>query len=205
MTTGATSRRWVPRLIVEAVVVVFSILLALAVDAWRQAQVTEERVQESLRSLRSELLENREKVRENRSYHAALADTLFALEEAGREVPPPGVPPGPWLRPSSLLSNAWAVATTSGTAGDMPHSVAVAVARAYQEQETYLEQRQAVVTVVYGAVMGGGSPSLRRLYPPLAGIISDVANREAQLLDAYESALAALGGSGEAAAVGGAS
>lgn len=191
---GSGRRQWTARLLVESAVVVFSILLALAVDEWRQARATEERVQDSLESLRSELVENRRTLRQARGYHAELADTLFTLASAGREEPPEGVPSQGWLLSVELLSNAWEVATTSGTTADMSHGTAVALARAFDQQDSYLERRRALLPVVYEAAVTRETPSLRRLYPAMAGIVSDVADWERQVLEAYDSALEALDG-----------
>lgn len=187
-------RRWLPRLLVESVVVVFSILLALAVDEWRRGEATEERVRDSLRSIRAELVDNRETVRANARYHLSLSDTLFALDNTGTEVPPEDVPSRGWILPADLVSNAWEVATSTGTAADMPHATAVALARAYQVQERYRESRHVVMGVLYRASAVRETPSVRRLYPAVAGFINDLGHREQQLLDAYDDALARLEG-----------
>lgn len=187
-------REWLPRLLVESAVVVFSILLALAVNEWWDQRETEAAVQRSLRSIQGEMERNRSRLEEVARYHRELADTLKTLVNAGAEEVPEGVPAHGWLQTPELTSAAWRGAGTTGTASEMPHDLVLILSEAYREQEQYEETRQAIVPVLYDILMERGQNTLRPMFRPLSGIISDVASWEAQLLKKYERALEELEG-----------
>lgn len=88
---------WAARLGLEAVVVVLSILLALFAREWWEGRETRERVDEAMRSIRTELRHNQEEIREAARYHQRVADRLAAVAGSTADAPHGGrgVRPGP--------------------------------------------------------------------------------------------------------------
>lgn len=187
-----STKRWLPRLVVESVVVMVSILIALVVDEWRESRAAEATVQWSLQSIRQEMEHNRQNLEETSRYHRRLADTLLTLaaSEASRideEVRPHG-----WVMTPQLTSAAWHGANTTRATADMPAPVVLTLAGVYQEQEQYLTRREAIFSVLYAAVLERNSPSLLPMFRPLAGIVNDVAAWESLLLTQYDRAIEEL-------------
>lgn len=183
------SRSWVPRLLVESAVVVFSILAALAADAWWQGRQARGAVEASLESIRSELAGNLNRLQRVAPYHRTLADTLRALGAAGVEEVDPDLYSQGWLITPELTAAAWEGARATGTTTDMTPGMVRTLAEAYQSQSQYLARREAIIPVLYGTILETGDPDLSRAYRPVAGIIGDVAAWEELLLDQYERVL----------------
>jgi len=103
MTSTSPWRRWLPRLALESIIVVFSILLAQLVNEWRQEHDRAERKDRARRAIRAELLHNQREVRNVHPYHVRVADTLMALANAGAGSVDPGVRPNGWIVPADSL------------------------------------------------------------------------------------------------------
>lgn len=189
-----SAKAWLPRLLVESVVVMMSILVALVVDEWRENSAAEATVQWSLQSIRQELEQNREGLENAARYHAGLADTLQSLVAAGASEIREDVRPHGWLVTPQLTSAAWRGANATRATSDMPAKVVLALAGVYQSQDQYLARREAIMPVLYATAMERDTHSLLPFFRPLAGIINDVAAWEALLLSHYDRALEELDG-----------
>jgi len=185
-------KRWLPRLVVESVVVMVSILVALVVDEWQEERAAEATVQWSLQSIRHELEHNREVLEETSQYHQALADTLLSLVASGASAIDEGVRPHGWLMTPQLTSAAWHGANATRATADMPASVVLTLAGVYQKQDQYLARREAVFSVLYATAMERNTANLLPMFRPLAGIVNDVAAWESLLLPMYDRAIEEL-------------
>lgn len=185
--------RWISRLAVESVVVVFSILLALAADEWRREREIEERVDRAVEAMRAELADNADRLRVAARYHRQVGDTLMALAARGaREFDVERVRPRGWLMTPDLLVTSWETAEATGTTGAIDYGVARILAQAYREQEEYLSQRRTVSSNFHLAVLLQGMDVLLANPDRLAGLIRDVAAWEENLLATYDRALESL-------------
>lgn len=191
---GPPNRRrdWIPRLAVESVVVVLSILLALGVDEWRDRRESELRVQRSLRSIRSEVERNRQRLRDVAEYHVTLADTLRALAANGVADVGADVYPRGWLLTPELVSGAWRAANATGTTAEMPLEIVLDLSETYEQQAQYRARRESIIPMLYGSLLDDGGASFAARYTSMAAIIHDVGDWEASLLRRYERALARL-------------
>lgn len=186
-------REWTPRLAVESIVVVFSILLALVVNEWRQNVEREERRERATEAIRSELLHNHRELRDVHAYHRRLADTLLTLSSAGVETVDPGVRPRGWLLPVDLVSAAWEAARATGATSRVRHELLLNLSRAYEEQARFRRQREDLVAAVLRRAM---DPATRSLLDNPGGMrlaLNQVSDWEGLLLREYEQALEALG------------
>lgn len=182
-------RSWLPGLGVESLVVVFSILAALAADEWWQGRETRAAVSSSLEAIRAEVAANRERLAQVAPYHRKLADTLLALASVGTDRPDPTLHSQGWLQTPELTMAAWEGARATGTTAAMSPEVVGTLADVYGRQAQYLARREAIIPVLYEWILDAGDPDLAEAYEPLAGIISDVASWEALLLEWYERVL----------------
>ena len=77
-------RSWLPRVLAESVLIVFSVLLALAVDEWRQDRELQRQVREARASFAEEIRGNRDLLQSDRylGHHKRLWAHYRALGEA---------------------------------------------------------------------------------------------------------------------------
>lgn len=71
-------RTWLARVLFESLLIVLSVLLALAVDEWQDGRQRAERAEMALQSVRAELQENLQNVERARANHLAMRDSLRA-------------------------------------------------------------------------------------------------------------------------------
>ncbi|HEX7242127.1 MAG TPA: hypothetical protein VF263_17715 [Longimicrobiaceae bacterium] len=184
---------WIAEALLQAGLVVLSILLALAVDEWRDERAKDARMRAAIRSIHSELTENRREMERARAYHRALADTLQNLSSMGAPHLPAGAAPQGFLMDSDIVSTAWHSAQAGGVLDDMPHETVLELARVYHEQAGYEQRREATGQVLYAQMLSVGMDGLLRSYRNLAHIVVDHADMEHRLIGHYEAALEHLG------------
>jgi type II secretory pathway pseudopilin PulG len=153
----------------ETFFVVLGVLLALALDEWRQDRREQEVVTLALQNIRSEIQENREEIRRTLSYHR---DLLARLEKT------PGMPVA--FKPAILRNSAWQAAQSSQAAARMDFSAVAAFSKMKDRQDLY----QGFSTQVLPMVYQPGRPSRM--------ILSDFAFVEGMLLQAYDEAERAI-------------
>ncbi len=85
--SGRWAPSWAVRLLAESAVVVFSVVLALAVDGWRENRSIERQVQQTRAAFAEEIAGNQEmlKAEFGLRYHQAMWDHYRALYRAYRE------------------------------------------------------------------------------------------------------------------------
>jgi hypothetical protein len=191
---------------VEAVLIVFSVLLALAVDEWRQ-EAADRRLSERVRgTIHDELARNRANIRTRLPYHAAI---LRSTESFVRQNVSPdgdhltlkrnprnedlGIQQGLGTA-GSLGRTGWDLALDSGALEQMDYETTVALARAYANQqevgelEVQLVDRLFRLYQAYFRKDGVGGELIT-----FQGSLTDFVLREQELLAAYDRALALTG------------
>lgn len=184
-------REWLPRVAVESMLIVLSILLALAVDQWRESRSRAERAELALAAIQAEMRENRRLVEKALDYHVTLADTLSVLAERGVNKPPPGAYPQGLAAPGRVIRTAWETARSTGTIVDLPYPVVLRLSRVYGRQAEYEELSRALLHTAYTQVASEGVEAFLRGYANWIGVAQDFAGRERILLEAYDAALRA--------------
>lgn len=185
-------RRWLPRVLVESALIIFSVLLAFVLNDWREDRARADRASVALASIRAELEANRIQVDTTRRYHRALADSMFRLAAAGVPEISYSLYPKGLIRIPDVTAGAWQSAQSTGATTDMPHRTTLSLARAYERQAEYLRWRDAVIQNVQNHMLDEGVEVINREYSHVAGSISDVAHWERRVVERYDSALASL-------------
>lgn len=186
-------RSWLPRLAVESLVVVFSILLALVVNEWRQEAEREDRRERATEAIRAELLHNYRELQSVHPYHVGVADTLQAVAEIGAESVDPGVRPQGWIRSVDLVSAAWETARATGTTAHFPYDAVLTLSRAYESQAAFRRQKEDLIHAVLRRAMDRDVPSLLNDPRGMGLVLNTLSDWEANLLRDYERTLEALG------------
>jgi hypothetical protein len=129
------------RLLAESLLIVASVLLALAVDEWRESRSDQERLEVALESFERELADNRTRIKESVPYHVVLRDRFNelasgpapgSLQEAFRSIPEwqgIGLP--------GTLDVAWDAALASQVFPHMDYDLITALARVYRQQRAF--------------------------------------------------------------------
>ncbi len=136
-TEGSLSRRaWISRVLVESLLVVGSILLALALDEWNEGQDYQDLATLSLVNFEREIQQNRLRLEDVTPFHVGLRDVLANMDAGGAAVSTTtirNILEG--FQPALLVSTAWETAVATGALGYMDYDVVAGLSRTYNLQE----------------------------------------------------------------------
>jgi len=139
MTSKATSV-WLPRVLFESLLIVASILLALALDEWREDRENAENVQKALSNFLSEIEQNKAAIDDAAPFNRGLQHVLTKRQEV-REIETVGhfVDLIESYSPVVLRSTAWETALATGSFSKMDYSLVSALSLTYGLQNRYLD------------------------------------------------------------------
>ncbi len=139
-------RSWLPRVLAESVLVVFSVLLALGVDQWREDRELAREVAEARAAFANEIRGNRDLLTSNQfhghhqrmwAHYRALSDAWKANDEARlaelNAITNKDFSNGVW--PTPLRNAVWRSFSQSGIVRHMKPAEVFLLADAYREQE----------------------------------------------------------------------
>jgi len=135
---------WLPRAALEAVLIVFAVVLGFIVNEWREARHEDQAAQLALERIVEELDTNLQALEQAAEYHATIAEALGELEEQVRsgnlpsrggllETVMPSLPQG--ISPPILSDVAWTYAGQTGALDQLDFDLMADVARLYSVQE----------------------------------------------------------------------
>jgi hypothetical protein len=183
---------WLPRVLVESALIVFSVLLALAVDQWRADRERREMAAVALESIRAELEANLSNAERARDHHLAMRDSL-ARYLALRQPLPSRIYLGGTFRPAATYAVAWESARETGTTSDLAYELVLDLAKVYDQQRRYRALADALTQDLMAQVRREGvEPVLRDRSPAFMTLQEDFANRESVLITEYRALLARL-------------
>ncbi len=136
-------RPWISRVLVESLLVVGSILLALALDEWNEDREFEDLASRSLVNFEREIQQNRLRVEDVTLFHAGLRDVLANMDASGGAVPTTtirNIMEG--FQPALLVSTAWETAVATGALGYMDYDVVAGLSLTYNMQERLVTLNQ---------------------------------------------------------------
>jgi hypothetical protein len=178
--------------LVESALIVFSVLVALAVDEWRATRATEARAREAVAAITAELEANRKAAERARDFHRGIHAALNALV-AKKELPGPDIYMAGMFNPARLVETAWTAARDADAIAAMPYPLVLKLSRVYEWQAQYKNLGSQIVTDLYADLRRRGvEPVLRDGFAGFAILAADFINREEDMLARYDDALAAL-------------
>lgn len=137
MTTGTLSV-WLPRVIFESALITVSILLALALDEWRDNQQNQETVEQAMSNFLSELRQNKARIDDARPFDEGLHDVLDRrLQEGDLTSTTEFIGILESYNPVVLQSTAWETALATGSVTRMDYSLVSALSLTYGMQDRY--------------------------------------------------------------------
>lgn len=181
-------REWILKALVESVLVVASILLALAVDEWSEERENAELADQSLGIFEQEILRNRARIEDVAPFHQGIRDVVDQMRTRRLTVAElRGVTDG--VEAPVLLNTAWETALATGALTHMEVSVVSALSLTYSIQDRFMAQLR---TERPPRLVGGSALSeadLRERAQEVFEYLRTLTSGESELLAVYEEAL----------------
>ncbi len=149
-------------MIVESLLVVGSILLALALDEWNEDREFEDLADRSLVNFEREIQQNRLRLEDVTLFHLGLRDVLANMDASGEPVPATtirNIMEG--FQPAILVRTAWETAVATGALGYMDYDVVAGLSLTYNLQERLVTlNRSGLNDLLVGGLRSGESELL---------------------------------------------
>lgn len=156
---------------VEALLVVLSVLLALALNSWREGRANKALALRSLQSVVDEADVNCSRIRNLQEYHRAVAD---------REREPEGIQVG------LIRNDAWQSAQSTGAAAYVDYDIAAIIGKIHASQADHRTIMEAHIQAMFVA-LGGGKELGKGIHGDAdIATIRELVRIQDQLLEVYE-------------------
>lgn len=180
-------------MLAESGFIVLSVLLALAVDEWRESRGRAERAEVALQGIEAELRGNLQGMVAARANHIAMHDSLERYVSLG-ELPPPHVYLRGIFNPAPVLSTAWDSARETGATSEFEYELLLQLSRTYGQQARYRAMGDVLAQDLMADVRRFGMEAVLRNNPRgFMALEEDFSNREGALIEAYRSSLRVMG------------
>lgn len=176
-------RRKLPRLLLEATSVVFAVLVALAVDEWRQDRENVQLAQRALAGIAAEIGSNLAELDDARDPNQAMLTQLDSALSSSTEA---GI--GVQFEYALLSAAAWQTSQVTQAIHFVDYGLVQRIARVYDLQTLFVEGQRGLVEEMSA---GGGSDADDPV-APLRRRLEVLLELEAGLADAYREALLEL-------------
>lgn len=186
---------WLPRIIVESMLIVLSILAALAVSEWERTREDEELATQALAAFEREIRQNRARLEDAAGeYRVALRNLIAQMDEQGALGSSDefqsiiGLEP---LRPAFLTSTVWETALTTGALPHIDFDVVNALSLTYALQARVEEfNRSGMPELARGGWVG--PDEMHGAIQEVTVYLSELNRSESELLAAYDEVLRIL-------------
>ena len=188
-------RRWLPQAVFESVLIVFSLLLALALGQWTQDRRTRERVQEARGFFAEEIALNCRTLQADRylPHHERLLAATKAAMDSGRPEDAQEAAFRTGVHPMLFHDAVWRSLSTGDLVESMRPREVFALAQLYKMQDMLSETNRGMYAVtVEAAGRGDGAEQRAGMATSLRLYFSDVVAMERDLVQIYALTLRAL-------------
>lgn len=185
---------WLPRIIVESALIVFSILVALGVSEWERNREDEELATQALIEFQREIRQNRARLEDVGPYRVGLREVIARMGESGELESSDEFQATVGLedlRPVFLTSTVWETALTTGALPHIDFTLVNALSLTYSLQARLEEFSRSGMP----ELARGGFVRREDMDGALREVIvylSELSRSEAGLLAAYEEVLEIL-------------
>jgi hypothetical protein len=180
-------------LVLEMVMIVFSILLALTLESWKEGRHDRRLAGEALGNIRTELAQNRAEIETALPRHEKLlADLQVSIDRQGKPIPGAELP-SLGLRPPRLFKTAWETAGATQALVRSDYKLVLAVAKAYDSQRWMsLVEEKWLQAILNPAAFD--SANRVRFFSIFHSVASEYLALEKRLLPELDRAMALLSG-----------
>jgi len=138
MANKKNTAEWLPRVLVESFLITISILVALALDEWRENREDDENVQQALSNFVSEIQQNQARIDDAAPFNLGVLNVLRNRYESGDIGSVDDfVIMVESYSPADLQTTAWETALATGSLAKMEYSVVAALSFTYSRQNRY--------------------------------------------------------------------
>ena len=178
---------WLLRVVVESFFIMFSILLALAVDSWRESRSHRRLAQQSLQIFENEIRRNLSRLDDVAPYHTGLKSVVQQAQVNGGSILEiQSIVEG--LQPTVLLNTAWQTALATGALTHINVETVSALSLTYSIQERFREEsRSAMPRVTLSA--NPTRDQIARAIGDTNAYLTQLVAGEAELRGVYQQAL----------------
>ena len=184
MKTGLKSklRDKVPEIILEAVSVVLAVLLALAVDAWREDRSNAREAERARRGVLEEIASNHRELASNREDNRAVLDAVHQTLEAIEADPEKGGELSVDFSVSLLSSATWDTAKVTLSVHHLDFNWVARISKLYELQALYSRRQDELVSFLASGGAGDDDRMLESMHRRLTAVLE----LEDGLLATYE-------------------
>lgn len=183
---------WLSRVLFESVLIMVSIVAALALDEWREDRQDEEMVEHALDNFLLEIRQNRERVEDTAPFNSGLRDVLARRHlEGGIGDVAEFVSIVESYSPGMLQVTAWETALATGALAKMDYDLVSALSLTYSLQQRY----EQIVRNGAAELTSPQNLSAEKLELAVFNSIrylNDVTRREAELTTVFDEASALI-------------
>jgi type II secretory pathway pseudopilin PulG len=188
------NRPWLSELIIQPIMIVLSILAALAVNNWQESHAAAKRVAEARAAFANEIASNRQLLLSETylPHHRRLqAEYRKALTE---NLTDPGTFFESGVHPAPLRDSAWRMLSGTATLMQLPPEFVLALTDIYQLQDATQKRSEGFLTGLGAPRSDRDSPAYAKdLTRSISFFLNDLVPAEEKLLKLYDHALERLG------------
>lgn len=194
MATKHNTAEWLPRVLFESFLITMSILVALALDEWRENREDAETVQQALSNFVSEMQRNRVLIEDNAPFNLGLLNVLrnrYESNDIGTVDDFLNMIES--YEPAQLRTTAWETALATGSLAKMEYDLVANLSYTYNKQNLY--------QLATGPGMAGltnlqnlSDDRLRLAIYNSIRYLNSISGMESELTDIYIQASAVVGG-----------
>ena len=172
--------------------IVFSVLVALGVDEWRDTRRQRVRAEAALAAILSELEANRAAIQRARDLHQSIAARLGTIQQSGN-IPTRDEASSGLFRPARVIGNAWASARETGALDELSYDLVLSLSRLYESQDRYEQLSSQLTADIYIDLRRRGLDAvMREGFAGFLLLVDDFSSREMSLLRQYDDLLPVL-------------
>jgi type II secretory pathway pseudopilin PulG len=183
-------RPWLSQLIIQPIMIVLSILAALAVNNWQDARAAAKRVAEARAAFTNEITANRQLLLADKHlpYHRNLqAEYRKAYQENLKD---PGTFFDSGMHPTPLRDSAWRMLSGTATLMQLPPEFVLALTDIYHLQDAIQKGNEGFLTSLGAPRSDRESPAYTKdLIRSISFFLNDLVPAEESLLKLYDHAL----------------
>jgi hypothetical protein len=133
-----TTSDWLPRVLFESFLITISILVALALDQWRETRQDAEAIQQALSNFASEIQRNQARIEDTAPFNRGLLEVLrnrYESKDIGSVDDYVNMVES--YAPADLRTTAWETALATGSLAEMEYDLVSVLSFTYGKQSDY--------------------------------------------------------------------
>jgi hypothetical protein len=189
-----TTSEWLPRVLFESFLITMSILVALALDEWREDRQDDEMVQQALSNFVSEIQQNQARIDDAVPFNLGLLNVLrnrYDAKDIGSIDDYVNMVES--YAPADLRTTAWETALATGSLAKMDYSLVSNLYFTYSKQNRYQVATRSGMSDLTSLQNLSGDRLDLATYNSIR-YLGDITSMEAELTSIYNEALRVIGG-----------